>query len=204
MPKLIDLTGQRFGKLTVIQRGEDVHFSGKPCVCWVCRCDCGKIKTISGASLRSGHTKSCGCSMVKHGKSHKERLYETWKNMRRRCYDKSNKRYANYGGKGVSICDDWNEYSNFRKWALENGYSENLTIDRIDVNGNYCPENCRWTDNIVQANNTTRNRYIEYNGKIQSMADWAREFGIKYYTMNNRIQHGWSMDKIKNTPERGV
>lgn len=181
-----------------------MYFSGKPCVCWVCRCDCGKIKTIPGCSLRSGHTKSCGCLMVKHGKSHKERLYETWKNMRRRCYDKSNKRYANYGGKGIRICDDWNEYSNFRKWALENGYSENLTIDRIDVNGNYCPENCRWADSLVQANNTTRNRYIEYNEKTQSMADWAREFGIKYYTMNSRIQHGWSMDKIKNTPERGV
>ena len=202
MGRFIDLTGQRFGKLLVLERAEDKCTGSKPRVMWRCICDCGNETIVSGASLRIGHTLSCGCKIRKHGYSHKERLYETWKNMRRRCNDPTNKRYEQYGGRGIKVCSEWDEYLPFRSWAMSSGYSEELTIDRIDIDGDYCPENCRWADSYMQANNMTTNRNITYNGETHTMSEWAREFGITYGAMNHRIQRGWSMERIQNTPLR--
>lgn len=210
MAEIIDMMDKRFGLLVVL--GKSYSKNG---VYWRCLCDCGKITIVRGTSLRNGTAKSCGCGSIKqallncekhrtkHGFSHKERLYETWKNMKRRCYDKNNKRYQFYGGKNVCVCKEWlKDYLCFRNWALLNGYSDKLTLDRIDNNGNYCPENCRWATAKQQANNQSRNHFITYKNITLTLSEWASKFGITYATMQHRIQRNWDMDKIENTPRR--
>ena len=204
MGKFHDLTGQCFGRLLVLERAADKTTGAKPKVMWRCRCDCGKEVVVWGSALTQGTTVSCGCKKRKHGYAKKERLYQTWGNMRRRCYDPANKRYAQYGGRGITICPEWDDYAAFRAWALSAGYRDDLTIDRIDVDGNYCPENCRWATAAEQANNVTRNRLLTYQGKTMTMSEWAKEFGISYGAINHRVQRGWSMERIASTPVRGM
>ena len=172
MANRIDLTGQRFGRLVVLERAEDhVTKSGKKVKQWNCLCDCGNEKIVRHGELRNGHTKSCGCLHKEmagainrtHGLSAKhDRLYPLWKSIKYRCYNKNSKSYKDYGGRGIKMCDEWlNNPKAFCDWAINNGYKEDktdkgvnvLTIDRIDVNGDYCPENCRFVTNEVQARN---------------------------------------------------
>ncbi len=203
MPRHVhDLTDRSFSALQVIGRSPDHGNGKKPVTKWICRCKCGRVVTVKADSLLSGHTKSCGCLKRKHGYADSERLYETWRNMRRRCSDKRNNRWKQYGGKGVVVCPEWNEYLAFRSWAMANGYAENLTIDRIDVNGNYCPQNCRWADRLTQANNTTRNRWIEYQGRRFTMAEFARYLGLSYSALQHRIERGWSLVRTVHQPPR--
>ncbi len=158
-----DIAGQKFGRLTAIRRVG--HRDGYGYL-WLCRCDCGNETTVPVKMLRSGNTKSCGClrkdkiSSVskKHGESHKSRLYHVWVGMRQRCNDKNHKSYCNYGGRGITVCKEWDQFSSFMQWALKNGYREDAeygdcTIDRINVNGNYEPSNCRWVNAAVQSLN---------------------------------------------------
>ena len=150
---LLNITGQRYGKLTALQfEGRNRH--GK--ACWLCRCDCGKQKVVLLGSLMSGRTKSCGCLNVGntvHG-MHDKRLYRTYHNMKRRCYSPGSHNYKYYGGRGITICDEWkNSFPAFCEWAIESGYSDDLTIDRIDVDGNYEPSNCRWVHASIQSGN---------------------------------------------------
>ena len=203
MGRFHDLTGQRFGWLLVIGRAEDKTTGSKPKTMWRCLCDCGKETVVWGSSLTQGTTVSCGCKKRKHGFANKERLYQTWKNMRRRCYTPSNKRYAQYGGRGITICPEWDDYAVFRSWAMSNGYRDDLTIDRIDVDKGYSPDNCRWVGAKIQANNMTRNRFITFRGKTMTLSQWAEELGLSYGVINHRIQRGWDMDRIANTPVRG-
>ena len=196
------MSGMRFSKLTVLYRSADRGRGKKPITKWVCQCDCGNLSTVRTACLLNGHKSSCGCRHKKHGYSHRERLYSVWENMRRRCFDRRNKRWNNYGGRGIRVCSEWNDYRVFREWALSHGYHEGLTIDRVDVNGDYSPENCRFADAKTQANNTTRNRYIEYNGTMYTMAQLADHLGLSYASLQHRIERGWSMERISSQPQR--
>lgn len=204
-----DLRGKRFGRLVVI----NYHHTHNGNRYWLCKCDCGGEKIVKGSSLNYGSTQSCGClqlevqrnnraKAVRHGFSHKERLYQTWKNMRRRCSDPSNKRAEQYFNKGITVCEEWNDYTVFRAWAMENGYRDDLTIDRINNGKGYCPENCRWATAKQQANNQTRNRMITYNGITMTMSEWADSIGVSYSTLNHRMQRGWPIEKALCTPQR--
>ena len=191
-----DLTGQVFGNLTVIQRSS-LHGNGvKPVTMWECLCSCGKVVTVKADALKSGHTVSCGCRKVKHMESYKHmtRLYNIWKCMRQRCNNPKNPSYQSYGGKGIQICAEWQEYAVFRAWAYAAGYDDTKSIDRIDVNGNYCPENCRWADAKIQANNTTRNRYIFFRGKRRTMSQIADMLGVSYSTVQHRVERGQPLE----------
>jgi hypothetical protein len=128
------------------------------------------------------------------------RLYNIWRGVKRRCLNHNYHHYQNYGGKGIRICDEWLKYENFEEWALANGYSDNLTIERLDSNGDYCPENCVWADRIEQNNNTSRNHYAEWNGGAYTIAELSKISGIKQNTLLYRIRRGWSVDKAMNTP----
>lgn len=209
MSKLNDLVGGKYGRLTVIERaGSTVHKKAL----WRCRCDCGKEVVVIGSHLLKGNTNSCGCyksdktseRMSSHKKS-KTRLYHIWKNMRQRCENPNKPDYLYYGGKGVIVSESWSEYSSFEKWALANGYANNLTIDRINVNGNYCPENCRWVTMTEQARNMSRNRIITYKGESHCLSEWGEMLGISAKVLGHRINtYGWSIERAFTTPVRHI
>ncbi|MDR0475049.1 MAG: hypothetical protein LBH43_15420 [Treponema sp.] len=204
MGQFIDLTGKRFGRLTVIERAENGSRGNSR---WACKCDCGKMIVIRADHLRSRqHKISCGCFLFgkkTHGDSGK-RLYRIWVQMKLRCENQSSKESRdkkNYRDRGIRVCQEWHDYKVFKAWALKNGYNDNLSIDRIDNNGNYEPSNCRWADIITQANNTRRNINIKYNGKTMTLKQWSTELGIKYRTLSWRImESGWSIEAAFTTP----
>lgn len=212
MSKLIDLTGQVFGKLTVLGLDHKKRRYNKKGVCcamdyyWLCRCECGNTCIVQGNNLKSGHTKSCGC-INKQGFhfSHRlsnTKLYSVYCGIKSRCYNKNEARYPNYGGRGIIMCDEWKEdFVSFYNWAMNNGYKDDLTIDRIDVNDNYCPKNCRWATLKEQANNKTTNHFITYKGITKTITQWAEEFNIDKRLLQNRIKNlKWDFEKAITTP----
>ena len=191
-----DLIGKKFNRFTIIKR--DINHNGLKH--FICQCDCDEIKSVRLSSLINGHSKSCGClkseinskngklRMTTHGGT-KTRLYHIWTSLRRKCYNKKNDHYKWYGARGIKVCDEWMEkYENFRDWALENGYSDKLTIDRIDNNGNYTPSNCRWATMKEQSNNRRSNVYITYKGKTKNLKQWSEYTGIPLTTLCRKIR----------------
>lgn len=196
MGKLIDLTGQRFGKLTVISPAP----SKKKRTMWLCLCDCGTKKIIGADKLVRGMTLSCGCyrlqNRTKHGQS-RTRLYKIWEGMKQRCNNPHVERYSHYGGRGIKVCKEWaDSFEAFYAWAMAHGYADNLQIDRIDNDGNYTPENCRWATRVENQSNTRQNVIIELNGERHTIAEWARITGISRSTINRRITAGKSPAEI--------
>ena len=185
---MVDLVGEKYGRLTVV--GFDRLQNHK--TYWHCVCDCGLTVIATGNNLRSGNTKSCGCLQrekasqtgkrnTRHGESHdnRTRLYTIWCGMRQRCENPNRDAYPLYGGKGVRVCEEWSEYEAFKKWAMANGYAEDLSIDRIDSNGNYCPENCRWisgSENTARANKNHKTRRL-IRGEGRSKAVQPQRIG---------------------------
>lgn len=208
MRKIKDLTGQRFGRLTVLNcAGKNKHGH----ICWLCACDCGKTKVVTGSHLRSGDTISCGCysterakkQLTKHGKKN-TRIYNIWCSIKERCYNKNCRAYLLYGGRGITMFDEWqNDFQSFYNWSMANGYADNLTIDRIDSNGGYEPSNCRWATWQEQQNNRRNNHREEINGKILTLAEISKEYIINYGTLKSRIRRGWSIeDAIQDKDKR--
>lgn len=187
------MIGKKFGKLTVLKKLEE-RKRGK--IAYECMCDCGNVAVVIGSDLKSGHIKSCGCL---HGNNHKlsrTRIYSIYRHMKDRCYNKNNKRYKSYGGRGIVICDEWlNNNTLFFDWAMNNGYKDNLTIDRIDVNGNYSPDNCRWITNDEQQRNRRDTRNYTINGVTHCLKDWCEIYNLKYNTVRYRLNRGWNIEK---------
>jgi hypothetical protein len=208
MGTFIDLTGKTFGRLTVMARAAN---SKDNKAVFLCRCSCGREIEVLGVSLKSGNTTSCGClhreqlvaRNTKHGRRHC-RLYGIWLNMKQRC-SSDKPRYKAYNGRNISVCPEWKDsYIAFETWAYAHGYEDSLTIDRIDVNGNYCPENCRWISKQQQAYNKTNTRYFTYKGETKCVAEWAEYAlnikGINKHTFINRLYGlGWSIEKALET-----
>lgn len=199
--KKIDLTGQRFGRLLVISEAAQIEKR----VRWNCLCDCGNTKVVDSSNLRMGYTKSCGCLHTEttskvNGTHHdsKSRLFHIWMSMKARCSNPRLKSYKNYGARGIDVCLLWRtSYESFHDWAVQHGYSDKLSIDRIDVNKGYTPENCRWTTSKEQCRNTRRN--ICFNGKC--IAEWCEETGIDKRTVYQRIRaYKWPLEKAIFTP----
>lgn len=205
MSRMKDIEGRRFGSLTVLELH---HRGASGRSYWLCDCDCGNRCVVCGTNLVTGHTLSCGCLQRKvlldrlttHGQS-KTRLYRIWKKMRRRCNIEDDPAYGDYGGRGITVCEEWEDFPTFKQWADENGYSDKLTIDRINNGMGYSPHNCRWATNSMQANNRRSNRLVTYYGKTQNLKQWAKELGLDYKLVESRIVNlGWSVEDAFNTP----
>lgn len=210
--EIIDLTGKRFSRLQVICFDHYTLYRNKKVKYWKCLCDCGNYVIREQRCLISGKTKSCGCYQLecfkeivqKHGKS-QTHIYKVYYAMKKRCTNKNDERYMSYGGRGISICNEWlgeDGFINFYNWSMNNGYTYNnenkrnkISLDRINNNGNYCPENCRWTDNITQSNNKRNNIIIDYNGKTLSLKEWSKILKLDYHLLLVRLRNGWSVDR---------
>ena len=213
MSRLHDLTGQRFGALTALERAETrITPNGSRFTYWTCRCDCGRTVEVRSTHLTHGKIRTCGSgvhftgqnnSCFRHG--HKDdRLYSVWNGMKQRCSNPSNPKYKQYGERGITVCETWkNDYGAFRAWAYSNGYDENAkygdcTLDRIDVNGDYCPNNCRWANAKEQADNRRRSVFLTFNGETRVRKDWAREFHTDCNTLQNYLNRGHTMREARD------
>lgn len=169
----------------------------------VCRCNCGTIKELYRTNLGSEKSISCGCSRKSGAENTK--LYNIWSSMKDRCLNKNHKFYKDYGGRGILICNEWIiNVSSFYNWAIANGYKEGLTIDRVDNDRGYEPDNCRWATRLEQANNKRNNLNITFNGVAKTVAEWSREYKLNNKTILSRIRAGWILERLFIPAEKRV
>lgn len=203
-----NIIGKKFGRLAVIsldhkvQRYKASGQKGGYREFYNCLCDCGNTCIVEKWQIISGNTKSCGCYRIdkahsafsKHNLTN-HRLYNTWCKIKGRCYNTLDAAYNNYGGRGITMCKEWkNDFKAFYDWSMANGYKEDLTIDRIDVNGDYEPNNCRWATLKEQANNKRDNFNVTIYNRTQTLSEWCEEKGLNYTTVLGRIQNGWTIE----------
>lgn len=202
-----DLTGRTFGRLTVLRfAGRDKHRH----LIWTCQCECGNVRDVTKWNLLNGITVSCGCytsdrarkQLTKHG-FYNNQFYSVWRDMMRRCYDVKQSCYDRYGGRGISVCDEWHNVESFIQWCESQPFKTGLTIDRIDNNKGYSPENCRFVTLKENQNNRSSNHVISYAGKSQTITEWAEETGLTPSCLYGRINRlGWSVERALSTPSR--
>ena len=198
----------KFGEWTVVERAEDrIQPKGYHMTMWHCRCSCGNERDVYANSLTTGRSTSCGCkaketakktakkNFTTHGQTN-TRLYQIWAGMHKRCENCNASNYSDYGGRGISVCDEWNDFVPFHDWAMANGYTEELSIDRINVDLNYTPENCRWVGSVAQANNRRSSRYYEYNGETHTISEWSKILNIPYKKLWKHINSGKPIESI--------
>jgi len=195
----VNILNHKYGKLIVVER--DGHRNTR--VAWRCQCECGKIKQVTSNDLRTGKVISCGkpgCRVINYQAAHEAvithgmsntRLYRIWTGMKRRC----NNLHEHYSLKGITYCKEWEDFEPFKNWAIKAGYKDVLTIDRIDYNGNYKPENCRWATRKQQARNTSSNKLITFEGITRCMSEWAEIKNINYRTLTDRLRRGWPLER---------
>lgn len=190
--KIRDLTGQKFNHLTAVKIAQ------RNPLYWECICDCGNTTLVRSGNLIHGKVKSCGCIHHRGNPIHNQcytRVYKIYAKILRRCFAKDDPVYPRYGGRGITMCDEWkNSFELFSEWAYANGYNETLSIDRIDNNGDYCPDNCRWVDDYAQANNKRNNILFTFEGQTKTLAQWCREFNVPYKRAFYRISNGWDFE----------
>ena len=199
--KRIDLSGKRFGKLTV----QRIASAENGIIVWECLCDCGNVSLVRGSNLRTGAVKSCGCSKRTsprnrtHGES-QSKLYRHWKSMIYRCTRPSDRAYKWYGGRGIKVCDEWQTYEGFKDWVQRTRPDETYTVERVDVDGDYCPGNCTWIPMSKQANNRTSCVRICHKGVTKNLTEWCRELGLEYKLVHNRMfKLGWDFERAIST-----
>lgn len=210
MTKFVDLTGMRFGRLCVIKFSRDVKYGNRIRKYWLCKCDCGNIHEVRRDSLTSGYVKSCGCLKKEQDAKNltdkfqfkpkydvvDKRLRGIWNKIKDRCFNENVESYNRYGGRGITICNEWLDFNVFAKWSLENGYSDNLTIDRIDNNGNYEPSNCRWITTKEQCNNRRNNIIVEYEGEKITLMKLSEITNISYGCLTSRYKRGYRGEEL--------
>ena len=205
--KAINLVGQTFGRLTVIERAESLKGHTR----WLCKCSCGKECVVHTISLKTGNTTSYGCFKTENAKKlystvrqNDKHLYAVWYGIKQRCFYKNHRSYHNYGGRGIKMCAEWaNDYETFYRWAINAGYKRGLEIDRIDNDGDYCETNCRFVARDIQANNKRNVRLWTINGVSKSLAEWCKEYDIDYYLVRQRVlKLKWDIEKALSTPKQ--
>lgn len=202
MSKFIDIKGEKYNRWTVLSLD---RIENKKAY-WLCQCECGTKKVVSSSSLRCGTSKSCGCLVKENGIKtinglSQTKLYRTYNNIKQRCYNLKMPFYKNYGGRNIKMCDEWlNDFIVFYNWSISNGYKDDLTIDRIDVNGDYEPNNCRWITKKEQYHNRTDNLYYIVDGKKRCLSELCKEYNMPYKTVSARLKRKNDIISALNTP----
>ena len=205
----LDISGHKYGKLSVVKRAADREYKSRSCAMWLCVCECGNETTVALSSLRSGNTKSCGCLHQNAWDGRKtQRIgnkteYTAWSRMKQRCYDKNDKSFPDYGGRGITVSDEW--IASFDTFLADMGARPQggYSIERLDVNDGYSKSNCIWASNHAQARNKRNNIVIEFNGTRKILADWAADLGICWASLYERIQK-WPLEKALTQPKKGI
>lgn len=195
---------KKYGKLTILGIEYQKKYSNGTIIDFVkCKCECGNIKIINFNNIKRGLVKSCGCITKTANGMSKTRIYQIYRHLINRCYRQKDISYKNYGNKGITVCEEWrNDFMSFYNWSMAHDYADDLTIDRIDVNGNYEPSNCRWVNMTVQQNNRTNNRVLEYKGQKKTITEWAKYCGLSYRNLYYRLKNGYTIEEAIEKPKR--